>query len=152
MAKKLDKIDAQIIELLKDNGRMPNTEIAKITGVSEATIRNRLNRLTKDGIINIIAVGDPEKLGFNISANIIILSKSTENKHVIQKLEKIPEIWFIANMVGFADFNIEVHVKSLEDLDKLIEKINNIDGVEKTYTSVIRKYIRDHYIWWTSHK
>jgi Lrp/AsnC family transcriptional regulator, regulator for asnA, asnC and gidA len=149
MLKKLDKTDAQIIELLKHDGRMPNTEIAKSTGVSEATIRNRLQRLTKNGVISIVAVGDPKKLGFSISANILIRSKSTETRAIAKKLEQIPEIWYLANMAGFADFNLEVNVKTLEDLDSLLEKINGIEGVEQTYTSVIRKYIRDQYIWWT---
>jgi Lrp/AsnC family transcriptional regulator, regulator for asnA, asnC and gidA len=152
MLKKLDTVDAKIIELLKDDGRMPNTEIAKLSGVSEATVRNRLQRLTKNGTISIVAVGDPKKLGFNISANIIIRSQSTKIESITRQLEQIPEIWYLANMTGFADFNLEINVHTLEDLDTLLEKINSIDGVDQTYTSVIRKYIRDQYIWWTIDK
>jgi len=148
MRKKIDAVDSKIIQLLRKDGRMPNTEIAKKTDVSEATVRNRLQRLIKDGIIDIFAVGDPEKLGFVISGNVMISIKGPMAKDVEKELQEINELWFISHTTGFADFNVEFHVKNQNDLDTLLNRINNIDGVVQTYTSIVRRYIRDSYVWW----
>ncbi|MGD8392813.1 MAG: winged helix-turn-helix transcriptional regulator, partial [Desulfobacterales bacterium] len=59
-----DQIDCRMIELLQKDGRIPNTDIAKEIGISEATVRSRLNRLIEEGYIQIVAVSNPIKLGF----------------------------------------------------------------------------------------
>ena len=77
----LDQIDCRMIELLQIDGRISNTDIAKEIGLSEATVRTRLNRLIQDEFIQIVAVSNPIKLGFKIVGNIRI--------HVeIKKMEK----------------------------------------------------------------
>ena len=70
--KSLDAIDCQMIELLQKDGRISNTDIAKEIGLSEATVRTRLNRLIQDEVIQIVAVSNPIKLGFKIVGNIRI--------------------------------------------------------------------------------
>ena len=60
----LDQIDCQMIELLQKDGRISNTDIAKEIGLSEATVRTRLNRLIQEEFIQIVAVSNPIKLGF----------------------------------------------------------------------------------------
>ena len=59
--KKIDKIDCRMIELLQKDGRISNTEIAKQIGISEGTVRTRLNRLIKEEYIQIVAVSNPMK-------------------------------------------------------------------------------------------
>ncbi len=65
--KALDPVDCQMIQLLQKDGRISNTEIAKNIGISEATVRTRLNRLIEQEYIQIVAVGNPIKLGFDYS-------------------------------------------------------------------------------------
>ena len=60
----LDQLDCQMIELLQKDGRISNTDIAKQIGMSEATVRTRLNRLIQEEFIQIVAVSNPIKLGF----------------------------------------------------------------------------------------
>ena len=62
----LDPVDCEMIALLQKDGRIPNTEIAKKLGISEATVRTRLNRLIAEEYIQIVAVSNPLKLGFDI--------------------------------------------------------------------------------------
>ena len=64
--RKIDKTDSEIIKMLQKDGRLSNTTIAKKLGVSEATVRARLNRLIDEEYIQIVAVGNPIKLGFDI--------------------------------------------------------------------------------------
>ena len=72
MEKRIDATDMKIIRLLQKNGRMSNTEIAKKTGVSETTVRYRLQRLTREDFIQIVAMVNPLKLGFGIEGIIRI--------------------------------------------------------------------------------
>ena len=83
MTRAIDKIDSKIICLLQKDGRMANTEIAKRVGITEATVRNRINRLIEDDIIQIVAVSDPFKLGFEIAGNIKITIRFEKADHVI---------------------------------------------------------------------
>ena len=69
----IDRVDCEIIRLLQKDGRIANTDIAKKVGISEATVRSRLDRLVKENYIQIVAVSNPMKLGFKIVGNIRIL-------------------------------------------------------------------------------
>ena len=74
--KTLDKTDVQMIALLKDNGRMANTELARHLGIAESTVRKRLKRLMDDGTIKVVAVGNIPMLLGGITGNINILVAS----------------------------------------------------------------------------
>ena len=64
----MDTLDRKIITLLETNGRASNARIARDVGVSEGTVRRRLKRLIQDNIINVVALPDPGKLGYNSEA------------------------------------------------------------------------------------
>jgi len=148
----IDKIDSKIIRLLQRDGRMPNTEIAKNVGVSEATVRNRLDRLLKEGYIKIAAMGNPFKLGFGIAGNIKITVHLKKVKHVINELKKLNELWYIAQMTGASDLDAEFMVKSFEDLRVLLfDKVNQIDGIIRTETAFLLDYIKNDYEWGTGY-
>ncbi len=70
MRKVIDDFDSQIIHLLKQNGRMPNTEIGKRLNLSDTAIRKRIKRLVDNEIIQIVAVVNQLKLGYEIEGNI----------------------------------------------------------------------------------
>ncbi|GAB6194662.1 Lrp/AsnC family transcriptional regulator [Desulfocastanea catecholica] len=148
--KKIDKIDAKIIRLLQKDGRMPNTEIAKLVGITEATVRNRLNRLTKDEVIRIVAVGNPFKLGFKIVGNIKIIIQLNKADKIIEELVKLDELWYITLFSGGSDLDILFHVRSLQQLRELLYgKISKIDGVINTQTSFLLERIKASYEWGT---
>ena len=93
MKVKIDQTDCKIIELLQKDGRMPNTMIAKKLGISEATVRSRLNRLTKEEYIQIVAVSNPLKLGFEIVGMLKIDVDIKKLDAVSKELSKIEQIW-----------------------------------------------------------
>ncbi len=72
MEKRIDATDMKIIRLLQQNGRMSNTDIAKKAGVSETTVRYRMQRLTKEDYIQIVAMVKPVKLGFGIEGSCLL--------------------------------------------------------------------------------
>ncbi len=149
----IDQTDCKIIELLQKDGRMPNTMIAKKLKVSEATVRSRLSRLIKEEYIQIVAVSNPLKLGFDIVGmlNINVDPKKIEN--VSNKLSKIEQIWYVAHTTGSSDIYAEFNAKSIDELNQFIsEKIHKIDGIKKTETSLVLKYIKRRYDWKTALK
>ena len=149
--KALDPVDCQMIQLLQKDGRISNTEIAKNIGISEATVRTRLNRLIEEEFIQIVAVSDPIKLGFDIVGNIRIHVEIKKMEKIIRELKKFKPLWFIVQTTGGTGIDTEFVVKSLDELNELIfEKINQIDGIIKTETSLFLKYIKRQYDWGTA--
>jgi len=147
----LDQIDCQMIELLQKDGRISNTDLAKEIGISEATVRTRLNRLINEEYIQIVAVSNPIKLGFKIVGNIRIHVEIKKMEKIIRELKKLKPLWFIVQTTGGTGIDTEFVVKSLDELNELIfEKINKIDGVVRTETTLFLKYLKRHYGWGTA--
>ncbi len=146
-----DQLDCRMIELLQKDGRISNTEIAKKIGMSEATVRTRLNRLIQEEFIQIVAVSNPIKLGFKIVGNIRIHVEIKKMDRIIKELKKLKPLWFVVQTTGGTGIDTEFVAKSLDELNELIfEKINKIDGVIKTETSLFLNYIKRQYDWGTA--
>ncbi len=149
--KMLDQVDCQMIELLQKDGRISNTDLAREIGISEATVRTRLNRLISEEYIQIVAVSNPIKLGFKIVGNIRIHVEIKKMEEIIKELKKLQPLWFIVQTTGGTGIDTEFVVKSLDELNELIfERINKIDGVVRTETALFLKYLKRHYDWGTA--
>jgi Lrp/AsnC family transcriptional regulator for asnA, asnC and gidA len=146
----LDRTDCAIIKLLQADGRLSNIQIAKKLAISESTVRTRLNRLLEEEFIRIVAVSNPMKLGFGVIGSIRIDVDINKVVHITRELEKLKPIWFIVHATGDSDIYTEFLVKSLDELNELIfEKISKIDGIIRTNTSIIIKFIKRNYQWGT---
>jgi len=144
--KEIDQIDSRMISLLQKDGRISNIEISKRLNISETTVRTRLKRLIDEEYLQIVAVSNPLKLGFNITGDLYIHVEMKKIENVIQELKKIKELWYIVMTTGDTDINAEFVVKTLEDLNDLVyNRISGIDGVIRVETSVILKFIKRKY-------
>jgi Lrp/AsnC family transcriptional regulator for asnA, asnC and gidA len=149
--KAIDAVDCQMIRLLQKDARIPNTEIAKRMGISEATVRTRLNRLIRDGLIQIVAVSNPLKLGFKIVGRIQIHVDIKKMDAIIEELKALKPLWFIVQTTGGTGIDTEFVVKDLDELNRLIfDKINRIEGVLRTETELFLNYIKRQYDWGTA--
>ena len=99
----IDVTDREIIKLLQIDGRIPNTQIAKDLGISEATVRTRLNRLIEEEYIQIVAVSNPLKLGFETVGYIKIDVDIKKIDQVTRELTKLTPICFIVLATGESD-------------------------------------------------
>ncbi|MEK6193584.1 MAG: Lrp/AsnC family transcriptional regulator [Deltaproteobacteria bacterium] len=149
MRERLDSIDFKIIGLLQKDGRMPSSEIAKITNVSEATVRYRLKKLIDGGFIQIVAAGNPIKLGFGIAANIGLYTESSQIDKIVTELKKLRHLSYIAQMTGERAIELETFVESIDELHQLLLQIENIQGIKRIETSFIRRIIRERFDWGT---
>ena len=149
--RKIDKTDSNIIKMLQKDGRLSNTTIAKKLGVSEATVRVRLSRLVNEEYIQIVAVGNPIKLGFDIVGMIRFEIDLSKVDSIIRELKKLKPIWFIVQTTGNIDIHAEFNIRSLYELKELItKKINKIDGIIRTDTALILDYAKREYTWGTA--
>jgi len=125
--------------------------IAKKLGISEATVRVRLKRLIGEEYIQIVAVSNPLKLGFETVGILRINVEVKKIEHVTEELRKLKPIWFMVHATGSSDIYTEFITKSLDELNDLIfKKIYRIDGVTGTRTSLILNYIKRRYDWGTA--
>ncbi|MCG6909338.1 MAG: Lrp/AsnC family transcriptional regulator [Deltaproteobacteria bacterium] len=145
MEKRIDATDMRIIRLLQQNGRMSNTDIAKKAGISETTVRYRLQRLTKEEFIQIVAMVNPLKLGFGIEGSIRIKADIKAIHKIAEKLKAIDSLYFVARSMGVYDFETEYYVKSSTELKTLIDTINAIEGVLDTEVSTVLDYVKERY-------
>ncbi|MBW2677012.1 MAG: Lrp/AsnC family transcriptional regulator [Deltaproteobacteria bacterium] len=145
MEKRIDATDMKIIRLLQQNGRMSNTDIAKKAGVSETTVRYRLQRLTREDYIQVVAMIKPVKLGFGIEGSIRIKADIKHIEKVSDALKTIDALYFVARTMGRYEFDSEYYVKSTAVLKQLIDTINGIDGVLETDVSTVLDYVKERY-------
>jgi len=144
MGIEIDKVDSKIICLLQKNGRMPNTEIAQKLGISEATIRKRIQRLISDGVIKIVAACDPFKLEFNVVGNMRIKLDIKKSEQAIEELRQLDELWYISLVSGPYDLDIEFRLTSIDELHSLLyDRIYPIEGVLSSESSFTLKHIMD---------
>lgn len=149
MSSPIDETDSRIIQLLKTDGRLPNTEIAKQLGISETTVRKRLKRLLAEDFIQIVAVGNRSKLGYGIVGNLKLHVDIQKAQQVAEALKGVQGIWYIARLTGAVDFDLEFSFKSQQELRALMDRITRIDGVTGVETSMRLELIKNRYDWET---
>ena len=149
--KTIDAMDCRMIELLQKDGRVANTEIAKRLGISEATVRTRLARLIEEGVVQIVAVSNPLKLGFEVVGTIRIHVELRKMDRIVRELKNIKSLWHIVQTTGGTGIDTEFVLKDLNELNELIfEKINRIDGVLRTEPTLFLNYVKRSYDWGTA--
>ncbi|MCK2037484.1 Lrp/AsnC family transcriptional regulator [Microbacterium sp. SSW1-49] len=145
----LDEVSKTIIELLQEDGRRSYSDIGRVVGLSEAAVRQRVQRLTESGIMQIVAVTDPMQLGFHRQA-MIGIRVSGDARRVAEAVAAIEAIDYVVITVGAFDVLAEVVCEDDEDLLSLInDVIRPIEGVLSTETFIYAKLQKQLYNWGT---
>jgi len=145
-ADEVSELDKRIIEHLQTDGRRPYTQIAIELGVSEAAVRARTNRLIERGILQVVGVTDPLKLGFHQMAMIGIRCQSDKLIEVAERLAEMPEVDYVVITAGTYDLLIETVCEDNEGLLRfLAERLRSIDGVRETETFVYLRLVKQTY-------
>src|SRR5512132_367922 len=136
-ADEVSPLDKRIIEHLQQDGRRPFTQIASELGVSEAAVRARTNRLVERGILQVVGVTDPLKLGFQQMAMIGIRCEADRLMSVAKAVAEFPEVDYVVITAGTYDILIETVCEDNEGLLRfLAERLRTSDGVRDTETFV----------------
>ena len=142
----MGELDRRIIEFLQQDGRRPFTQIAAELGVSEAAVRARTNRLIERGILQVVGVTDPLKLGFQQMAMIGIRCESDKLVSVAERIAEMPEVDYVVITAGTYDLLIETVCEDNEALLRfLTERLRSIEGVRETETFVYLRLVKQTY-------
>ena len=146
---RLDDVSKAIIEQLQEDGRQAYATIAKRVGLSEAAVRQRVQRLLDQEVMQIVAVTDPLQVGFSRQAMIGIRADG-DLTPVAEALAGMPEVSYVVTTAGSFDLLVEVVCEDDNELlDLLTRRIRTLPGVQSTETFVYLKLNKQHYNWGT---
>jgi Lrp/AsnC family transcriptional regulator for asnA, asnC and gidA len=137
-APRLDGLDRAVLQRLQEDGRVPFSELANALGMSEGTVRNRVNRMKDLGVLRIIAVTEPSLLGYSLDCIIGLEVELGRVETVAARLTEYPELRYVGIATGpydiiiAGDFASERHL-----LEFLTRTLAQIDGIRRTETSRI---------------
>jgi len=133
----MDNVDRAIMAILQEDGRAPHVELARRLGVSEGTVRRRVAKLLKGGVIRVVAVAEPERLGYHTSAFIGLQVDPAQVEEVATKLAALAETEQVAITTGRYDIFIWVNLESAAALTAFLHrKIGTVEGVRRTETFI----------------
>jgi Lrp/AsnC family transcriptional regulator for asnA, asnC and gidA len=143
----IDDVSRAIIEQLQADGRRSYASIGTAVGLSEAAVRQRVQKLVESGVMQIVAVTDPMQIGFARQA-MIAISVSGAVETVADALADIDEVDYIVVTAGSFDLMAEVVVQDDAHLLSLVsERIRSIPGVARTESFVYLKLVKQTYNW-----
>jgi Lrp/AsnC family transcriptional regulator for asnA, asnC and gidA len=145
----LDEVNKKIIDALQRDGRMSYAALAKVVGLSEAAVRQRMQRMLDNDVMQIVAVTDPLRLGF---ARQVMVGLRVEGdlRPVADALAALPEVDYVVICAGAYDLLAEAVCTDDDHLFTVLnDKIRAIPGVTVTETFVYLKLAKQTYAWGT---
>lgn len=141
----MDQTDRKILNVLSENSRTSISSISKKTGIPNSTISNRIHKLEQNNVIEQYAtILNPEKIGINITAMIIIQTQTEKHEHVEIELPKIEQVSQVYSISGEYDILIKLWAKNLEELNDIINsQIRTIDGIEELRELIVMERLKD---------
>jgi Lrp/AsnC family transcriptional regulator for asnA, asnC and gidA len=142
----LDDVAKQIIAQLQEDGRRPYATIGRAVGLSEAAVRQRVQRLLDAGVMQIVAVTDPLQLGLGRQAMVGV--KTTGSLEAIaDKIAEIDEVDYVVITGGSFDILLEVVAGSDDHLLEIMQQVRAVDGVRGAEIFVYLKLRKQTYSW-----
>lgn len=140
----MDDVDLAILRSLIKNSRITISQMSKEIDIPDATISNRLKKLEKTVIKRYTLIPDWQKIGLEITSIIIIQTESERHELVKEELSRLKKVSEVYSVSGEYDILIKVWVKSIEDLNQLINsKIRSIDGVEDLTEMIVMERVKE---------
>jgi Lrp/AsnC family transcriptional regulator, regulator for asnA, asnC and gidA len=144
----LDDLSKRIIEQLQQDGRRSYASIGKAVGLSEAAVRQRVQRLIEAGAMQIVAVTDPMTLGFS-RQTMVGVRCAGDLERVADHLAAMEEIDYVVITAGSFDLLIELVCEDDEQLLEILGRVREIPSVTMTETFVYLKLRKQTYSWGT---
>ena len=145
----VDNKDRRIIEELVKDSRQTTSQLSKKLNIPITTIHNRIKKLIKIGVIinytvnldhNLLGRPVPAYVGITINYN--VLGKKVNQTEIAKQLKSIDGVYEVYILTGGSDILVKALAKDIPDLNNLVtERLRNIEGVDKTQTSIILKEV-----------
>jgi Lrp/AsnC family transcriptional regulator for asnA, asnC and gidA len=143
----LDDTDKAIIRALQIDGRAPYSKLGPAVGLSQAAVRQRVQRLIDRGVMQVVAVTDPAMLGFAVQA-MVAISITGDVRKVAAALGELPEVEYVVITAGRFDLLVEVVCSdTLHLLGVVNDRIRAIEGVTSTEVFTYMSLVKQTYSW-----
>jgi Lrp/AsnC family transcriptional regulator for asnA, asnC and gidA len=146
VSSQLDPTDQAIVEHLQRDGRMPYTRLGAAVGLSEAAVRQRVQRLIDGGVMQVVAVTNPLSIGFRRMAMIGVRTEGPSDT-VADALQAMTDIDYLVVTAGSVDLLCEVVVSDDRDLLELTNRIRRVPGVVSTETFIYLELVKQTFTW-----
>jgi Lrp/AsnC family transcriptional regulator, regulator for asnA, asnC and gidA len=148
----LDDVDRQLVAGLQRDGRRPFSRLAADIGVGEGVVRYRVQRLEQAGILQIVGIADPLKVGFDLMALIGIRVVPGRISDVASSISTLAETSYVASLAGAFDLIVEVVCRDTAHFTHLLtQQIHHVDGVVSTESFLIMEIHKMAYGWDVRH-
>lgn len=144
----VDSVAKAIIEQLQEDGRRSYASIGKAVGLSEAAVRQRVQKLVASGVMQIVAVTDPMQLGFSRQA-MLGIKAGNDVLDVSDRVAALPQVDYCLVSAGSFDILAEIVCENDQDVLRLVNEIRNIEGVNSTETFMYLSLRKQEYNWGT---
>ncbi len=142
----LDEIDRQIISILQQDGRVPFAQIAKQLKVSAGMIRIRYNRLAEMGVLRVVAITNPLRMGYQTLALIGIKVDGRALREIADQIAAMEEVIYLIIVSGGFDIIAEIVCRDQDDLLQfLTERLYKIEGVRESESFMHLKIVKEVY-------
>lgn len=143
----LDEIDQRIVAILQVDGRRRFAAIAEEIGVSEGTVRRRVQRLLDSSLLQIVGISDPLRLGFGAMALVALRVAPKLVEAVAKEMAALPETSYVASTTGRFDIVAEVICRDMPAFKRVLSRIHSIDGVTSVEASMLLQIHKLAYGW-----
>jgi Lrp/AsnC family transcriptional regulator for asnA, asnC and gidA len=144
---KLDDVDKQIISALQAEGRRPYSRIAADLDVSESVVRYRAQRLEQAGVLQVVGIADPLRIGFDRMALIGLKVRPGAMDAVCAAVTEFPETSYVAALAGSFDAIVEVVCRDTAHFTELLKRLHLVDGVTSTESFLVLEIHKMAYGW-----
>lgn len=140
----MDELDTAILGLLGRDGRMSFTSIAARLGLSEGTIRNRVQRMTANGMLVIVALCNPLSLGLQAIRLFVSVDAPSHIEDVCLALARIRHTNRVSAGSGTRQIYVELTCRDLAEAQLVLDEVRGIPGIAEIQTSVLTRFDKDH--------
>ena len=143
MANSIDRVDLRLIRYLQDHPRASYSMVARETGVSETTVRRRVEQLTESRVITHAVIPNIYRLGYRTRATIALKVELGRMVEIAETIRAMPEVAFVSLTTGRWDLTFFVVLPSLDALMHfMIERISPIPGIRESETLVTPRVLK----------
>jgi DNA-binding Lrp family transcriptional regulator len=143
---KINKIDLEIIKLLQEDSRISFNKIAQKLGISVGTAYNRIKNLENMGVLKgYTALVDPAKVGYGITAMILIQAEGARLVDVEDEISKMDNVVLVYDITGDFDIAVIARFKDRYGLNSFVKKVLSMPYVKRTVTNVVLNVVKEDF-------
>lgn len=144
----LDDTDLNILELLQEDGRRPNADIARHLKIAESTVRKRIDRMLQAGMFRTVIIPDFAAVGLKGHFIVGVHTELGKASKIAKKLRELNEVRFVALTTGAFDLVVELFLPTIDDFLTFVDnELAVIEGIKSVETSTILDHPKSAYNW-----